>query len=196
VHHLPLTLYFLNPKPQTPNFDPSHQCFKASTAKQWSLLLPQSRFECCWILDAFSTVTRHIQQDNSLFSGIEKRAAELMDVLRRKKKSRDAIQLSPVSASVSGAAAPFVSPSRPKIVTPQVTRHSQYGTGGIISARVLRAGQASEYHAGVHVVDELSVDGSSSGIVWPSSSSSAAAAAAAAAATGSLVLASSTLFVR
>jgi hypothetical protein len=59
-------------------------------------------------------VTCHMQRDNSLFSGIEKRAAELMDVLRRKKKSRDAVQLSPLSASVSGVAAPFVSPSWPK----------------------------------------------------------------------------------
>ena len=55
-----------------------------------------------------SHVTRP-QDDSSVFAGMARRAAMLMDVLRRKTKSRDVFQLSSVSASVAGSAAPFVS---------------------------------------------------------------------------------------
>jgi hypothetical protein len=55
-----------------------------------------------------SHVTRP-QDDSSVFAGMARRAAKLMDVLRRKTKSRDMFQLSSVSASAAGSAAPFVS---------------------------------------------------------------------------------------
>jgi hypothetical protein len=67
---------------------------------------------------------QQMQRDNSLFAGMEKRAAELLNVLRRKKKSRDQVQLSPVYASASGIAAPFVSQTSQKDVTLHVIRHT------------------------------------------------------------------------
>ncbi len=56
-----------------------------------------------------SHLTLHTQRANSLFADMERRATYLMNVLRRKKKSHDVIELSPTCASASGTAPPFVS---------------------------------------------------------------------------------------
>jgi hypothetical protein len=76
--------------------------------KQLQLLLRLRLFAFSISARKVSILTHRMQLDNSVFSGLERRAAELMNVLRRKKKSRDMVELSPVNASVAGTPAPFV----------------------------------------------------------------------------------------